>query len=852
MVSCALISIGGASAFAAGDQAQGAFSDIDQHLRPGQNNAAASNVSVETLKEQADLLAANIAALASAVSTDAEKAKRAELARVVSQLQENILAAAGNADQIAFLTNELASLQGQYARLASNIAGRKFVLVGARYVNVPQVGTADLLASAPPTSPLPQSVAGAAVTLDKFQDFNVTGSWVHNTDGSHGISVGVGDMSVVTNADNSAKPFASAQYEANITLTRNSEPNGNGNAGIVIRGKNFSSVNDGYNGYYIGLVPGKGVQLGRVQRTSASSSPAWRDILTRPAPSAIVLNKEYKLRVENRGRRIEVFLDDVQVISVNDSSLPASGNDMTPYAGTPSLPSYSTGSFALRVYHAGATYRNVTIKPFPDEPDPAYDFGGVKGAVYTPAKDVNYIDFWQRYDPKVVDQEMAIAQTYGLNFITVYVHPLLWEVDKNGLLNKFKNLLDVAGRYGIDVAPIFYDHCHKTNANIGEQGPPLFGVHNSRWVRSPAQSVVQAYNDGDAATKAKLTDYVSGFVKVFRNDPRIPYFESVNEPGCGSSRSGDGSEMRRLANDARIAWRNVGLSKPILVGTAGHIQDSTSLMFSDIYSIHPYGDLFGPVGLNAFNSETLQRGQPSNNYSGQNLPGIVSTYGPSGKKIGWVIWDLMIGRTNTRWGWDTQGNKNDLINPSTELPATAAQTEPRVPFHGLAYQDGHPMDVKDVEAVTGKSAGQLPVFNVEYFTGAFQTTALKSVTPFINIDMLDEKGYRTPDMQKLTDGNSYSVRWTGKIRAPKSESYLLLVDSDNVARVWINDTKVIDKTASGGNTHATVNLAKGQQAPIKVEYEHMSGKPRMTLSWSSKSMSDANVLGVVAPGTPVN
>lgn len=129
MVGCALSVVVWSGAFAAGDQAQGAFDGIGQQLQPRQQNntnagATAEEVSLEPLRQQADALAAEIGGRqGNVVGTTKELAKLAEMARVVAQLQDNIAAASpqGDPGEVAFLTEELASLQAQFATLAPSL-----------------------------------------------------------------------------------------------------------------------------------------------------------------------------------------------------------------------------------------------------------------------------------------------------------------------------------------------------------------------------------------------------------------------------------------------------------------------------------------------------------------------------------------------------------------------------------------------------------------------------------------------------------------------------------------------------------------------------------------------------------
>lgn len=131
MVGCALTVVGGSGSFAAGDQPQGAFDGIDTKLRSGQQSPAITisrEVPPESLQQEADSLAAAVAAIrGKPFGTAKEKSKLAELANVVTQLRENIAVALpqGNPDEIAFLTDELLSIEGQFATVGFGILNRE-------------------------------------------------------------------------------------------------------------------------------------------------------------------------------------------------------------------------------------------------------------------------------------------------------------------------------------------------------------------------------------------------------------------------------------------------------------------------------------------------------------------------------------------------------------------------------------------------------------------------------------------------------------------------------------------------------------------------------------------------------
>lgn len=123
MLGCAL-AVGGASA--SGSSPQGAFDGIDSRLQSGQPNSAAEDVSLASLKEKVDALAATIALLrGDNVGSSTEKTKLAELAHVVAQLRENVAAASTDPGEIAFLNDEFESLQAQFGQVGLAVLKRE-------------------------------------------------------------------------------------------------------------------------------------------------------------------------------------------------------------------------------------------------------------------------------------------------------------------------------------------------------------------------------------------------------------------------------------------------------------------------------------------------------------------------------------------------------------------------------------------------------------------------------------------------------------------------------------------------------------------------------------------------------
>ncbi|MDB6072175.1 MAG: hypothetical protein JWL81_3346, partial [Verrucomicrobiales bacterium] len=85
----------------------------------------------------------------------------------------------------------------------------------------------------------------------------------------------------------------------------------------------------------------------------------------------------------------------------------------------------------------------------------------------------------------------------------------------------------------------------------------------------------------------------------------------------------------------------------------------------------------------------------------------------------------------------------------------------------------------------------------------------------------------------------FSVRWTGTLTAPSTETYTIYAPSDNGVRIWINNQLVLDKWVPldiSGWHNFTINLTAGQAVPIKVEYAELYGGAGISLYWYSNSL----------------
>lgn len=108
----------------------------------------------------------------------------------------------------------------------------------------------------------------------------------------------------------------------------------------------------------------------------------------------------------------------------------------------------------------------------------------------------------------------------------------------------------------------------------------------------------------------------------------------------------------------------------------------------------------------------------------------------------------------------------------------------------------------------------------------------------------------SPDPAIQSD--TFSVRWSGLVNPPRSDTYTFHTLSDDGVRLWVNGLLIIDNWTDHrpAENSGTIRLEAGQFYPIRLEYYQKTGAAVIKLSWSS-----ANIARTIIGGSnlsPVN
>jgi hypothetical protein len=321
------------------------------------------------------------------------------------------------------------------------------------------------------------------------------------------------------------------------------------------------------------------------------------------------------------------------------------------------------------------------------------------GANFIPSDAINQFEMFQpaTFNPTLIDKELGMAESIGMNTMRVFLQDQLWTSDSKGFVQRLDTFLSIASRHHIRPLLVLFDSCWEPNPHLGPQHPPIPGVHNSGWVQSPGFERLT-----DPAVEPQLKSYVQGVVGAFAKDDRVLGWDVWNEPDNtnGGRFHENGPAKVRRVNELLprvFAWaREVHPVQPLTSGVwAGDWShpDKESptariqLSESDVISFHNYD---WPEGFEARVKELLPLHRPllCTEYMARGSGSTFDTILPLAKQyhVAAINWGLVAGKTQTWLPWD-----------SWERPYVLRP--PTIWFHEVFRQDGQPYRQHEVDLI---------------------------------------------------------------------------------------------------------------------------------------------------------
>lgn len=133
--------------------------------------------------------------------------------------------------------------------------------------------------------------------------------------------------------------------------------------------------------------------------------------------------------------------------------------------------------------------------------------------------------------------------------------------------------------------------------------------------------------------------------------------------------------------------------------------------------------------------------------------------------------------------------------------------------------------------LTGRLSAQQGLLG-EYFNGTnFERKVTSRIDPEINFTWF---GVSPAPGMPFSD---YSIRWTGRLLAPKTGKYVFSAKVDDGIRVWVGGKKVVDAWGLNdyGSYSGATQLTANQYYDLKVEYFNAPNEGEVQLMWTLPS-----------------
>ena len=146
-----------------------------------------------------------------------------------------------------------------------------------------------------------------------------------------------------------------------------------------------------------------------------------------------------------------------------------------------------------------------------------------------------------------------------------------------------------------------------------------------------------------------------------------------------------------------------------------------------------------------------------------------------------------------------------------------------------------------VGAASGTEGLKGEYYHATIAANEWQDLVLTRIDPMVDFDW----GGNSPE-PGIVNADDFTVRWTGTIEVPNSETYTFYTEGDDGIKLWVNNELIIDTWTWSKTWHVTqphiefgsgeITLTAGQQYEIKLEHYEHGGNAKCKLSWSTPTL----------------
>lgn len=309
----------------------------------------------------------------------------------------------------------------------------------------------------------------------------------------------------------------------------------------------------------------------------------------------------------------------------------------------------------------------------------------LRGFNYTPSTAANDIAFWRDYDEALVERELSCAQRLGLNSARPFLAYVVYQQEPEAFLARLRHFVRAAHARGISVMPVVWDSCF-------DETEPTFGTTENKWIANPGvQNLGPAFwPEGER--------YCAALVETLADEPGLLLWDVMNEPTMTSWVNSEWLNAHEEIRAERIQtiWnfvhrfcqvmKELDPRHPITVGVAYAHELEKVGAHVDVLSFHDYRATRSAIRAQIDEARAFaQRFQKAILVSEIGCLARANPYDVAleifqQERIGWYLWELMIGVS--RWR----------------------------SIHGVVYPDGTVRDPSIVAAIGGffrKRSGEI-------------------------------------------------------------------------------------------------------------------------------------------------
>jgi hypothetical protein len=299
------------------------------------------------------------------------------------------------------------------------------------------------------------------------------------------------------------------------------------------------------------------------------------------------------------------------------------------------------------------------------------DYRDLCGAYYVPSYARNDVQLWMDFDPVVIDRELGYAAKLNLNCVRVFLQQAVYEADPKNFLSQFEQFLVLCDKHHIQMMPVLFDSC------FGDF-PDLKEYRDKDWMACPGQ------NRLGPEQWPLMEQYVRDVVGGHKQDRRIVMWDVMNEPTCTRFYE-QPTEKERIH---QFLWhfldfvKGLQSSQPTTVGLMSSGEIPLVIDKVDVVGFHNYTPslredirqaraMADRAGKSVVINEVVHRPEQPFDLA---MPVLRE------ERIGWVFWELMLGKT--------QFSRGDN------------------PIQGILYPDGTSRDAGEIAAILGTNIDQ--------------------------------------------------------------------------------------------------------------------------------------------------